>query len=164
MAARTIRSATEPSHQRPGPRRPCVPTTIRSAVVAASRIASTGGSSTTIASTRYAEALSGELGQVVGGGRLCRAPLGFQPRDLFEGEVRRRLEPLGMQRAEPCVEGRRHHSADGQRAGRRVAEVHAHEHRLRRALPEDHWYGAHDATSIGAATVAGSVRSWRFAM
>jgi len=82
---------------------------------------------------------SGELRQVVSGGRLRRASLGFQPRDLLEGEVRRRFEPLGVQRTESCVEGRRHHPGDGQRAGRRVAEVHGHEHRLRRTLPQNHW-------------------------
>ena len=81
--------------------------------------------------------LGGEPGQVIGGGRLCHAPLGLQSRDLFEREVRRWLEPLGMQHAEPCAKGRRHHSADGQRAGRRVPEVYGHEYRLRRTLPMD---------------------------
>jgi hypothetical protein len=82
--------------------------------------------------------LGGKLSQVIGGGRLCDAPLGLQSRDLFEREVGWWLEPFGMQRAEPCAKGRRHHSADGQRSRRRVAEVHGHEHRLRRALPADH--------------------------
>ena len=104
-----------------------------------------------------------ELLQMRSRGHLRSKSLRFEPSDLLEGEVGRRLEPLGMHDAKPCLEARRHHSGEGHRACRGVAEIDAHEDGLRWAVCR-HGSGTHGVTSIVCTVTARSPRSWRFAM
>jgi hypothetical protein len=75
-----------------------------------------------------------ELRQMLGRSRLRLASLRLELSDLLHGEVGGWLEPLGMDDVKPRLEPRRHHSGDRQRASRSIAEVHAHEDRLRWAV------------------------------
>ena len=162
-AARTTRSATDPSHHRPGPRRPCVPSTMRSAVA---DFADDCVDRRRVHDHRLHGVTSGadsELLQMRGRGHLRRKSLRFEPSDLLEGEVGRRLEPLGMHDPKPCLEARRHHSGEGHRACRGVAEIDTHEDGLRWAVCH-HGSGTPGVTSIVCTVTARSPRSWRFAM
>jgi hypothetical protein len=78
---------------------------------------------------------SGNRRQMIRGPCLRHLPFHFEPLDLLDREIWRRLKPFGVQRTEPGLKGRRHHTRKRQRPNRRLTEVHTHQHDLRRALP-----------------------------